>query len=68
LSVVVESGLALAFTTDGQNIPDDIMRPNVADMLNQALLLARSSDLEDEDTADWYDSEIAGKGGLMGAA
>lgn len=68
LSVVVESGLAVAFTTDGQNIPDDIMRPNVAEMLNQALLLARSSDLEDEDTADWFDSEIAGKGGLMGAA
>ncbi len=68
LSVVVESGLPVAYTTDGQNIPDDIMRPNVAEMLNQALLLARSSDLEDEDTADWFDSEIAGKGGLMGAA
>lgn len=59
LSVVVDAKLPVAYTTDGQNIPDDIDRPRVADLLGQAMDLAARSELQDEDTAEWFSDEMA---------
>lgn len=59
LSVVVDAKLPVAYTTDGQNIPDDIERPRVADLLGQAMDLATQSELLDEDTAEWFSDEMA---------
>lgn len=41
LSLALETGLALAWTTDGQRIPEDIQPANAAQAAHQALLLAR---------------------------
>lgn len=59
LSVVVDAKLPVAYTTDGQNIPDDIERPRVADLLGQAMDLAACSELQDEDTAEWFSDEMS---------
>lgn len=68
LSVVIEAKLPVAYTTDGQNIPDDIERPRVADLLGQALDLASRSELQDEDTAEWFSDEMAPQPAFDGAA
>lgn len=68
LSVVVDARLSVAYTTDGQNIPDDIERPRVADLLGQAMDLASRSELQDEDTAEWFGDEMAQQPAFDGAA
>jgi flagellar biosynthesis protein FlhF len=68
LSVVVDARLPVAYTTDGQNIPDDIERPRVADLLGQAMDLASRSELQDEDTAEWFGDEMAQQPAFDGAA
>lgn len=68
LSVVVDAQLPVAYTTDGQNIPDDIERPRVADLLGHAMELATRSELQDEDTAEWFSDEMAQQPAFDGAA
>lgn len=68
LSVVVDARLPVAYTTDGQNIPDDIERPQVSDLLNHAMTLASRSDLQDEDTAEWFNDEMVDQHAYDGAA
>lgn len=43
LSLTLESGLPVAWSTDGQRIPDDIQEGKASSLFHQALLLARQS-------------------------
>lgn len=58
LSVVIEAQLPVAYTTDGQNIPDDIERPNAKRLINHAIALAKDVSLDDDMVADYYADAI----------
>ncbi|MVF10901.1 flagellar biosynthesis protein FlhF [Ketobacter sp. MCCC 1A13808] len=59
LSMVIESQLPIAYTTDGQNIPDDLQRPNATRLLNHAIALAKGYRMDEAEVADYYSDAIS---------
>jgi len=59
LSVAIESQLPIAYITDGQNIPDDIARPQATRLINHAIALAKEYRPDDELVADMYSDAMA---------
>ncbi|MCP5017050.1 MAG: flagellar biosynthesis protein FlhF [Ketobacter sp.] len=59
LSVAIESQLPIAYITDGQNIPDDIARPQATRLINHAIALAKEYRMDDALVADMYSDAIS---------
>ncbi len=59
LSVAIEAQLPIAYITDGQNIPDDIARPQPSRLINHAIALAKESRADDSLVADMYSDALA---------
>ena len=65
LSVAIESQLPIAYITDGQNIPDDIDRPQPSRLINHAIALAKEYRADDGLVADLYnDAMLSADSGL----
>ena len=60
LSVIIENRLAMAYVTNGQNIPDDIQRPKANQLINLAVSLSREADYEESDIADMFAEVMVG--------
>lgn len=60
LSVAIESQLPIAYITDGQNIPDDIARPNATRLINHAIALAKEYRMDEDLVADMYNDAMSG--------
>lgn len=58
LSVAIEAQLAIAYITDGQNIPDDIAHPHATRLINHAIALAKGYSMDDEQVADFYSNAL----------
>jgi flagellar biosynthesis protein FlhF len=59
LSVAIESQLPIAYITDGQNIPNDIERPQATRLINHAIALAKEYHMDDALVADMYSDAMA---------
>ncbi|MEE2730493.1 MAG: flagellar biosynthesis protein FlhF [Pseudomonadota bacterium] len=59
LSVAIESQLPIAYITDGQNIPDDIARPNATRLINHAIALAKEYRVDEDLVADMYNDAMS---------
>lgn len=60
LSVIIENRLAMAYVTNGQNIPDDIQRPKANQLINTAVALSREVDYEESEIADMFAEVMVG--------
>ena len=60
LSVAIESQLPIAYITDGQNIPDDIARPNATRLINHAIALVKEYRMDEDLVADMYNDAMSG--------
>ncbi|MBA57456.1 MAG: flagellar biosynthesis protein FlhF [Pseudomonadales bacterium] len=60
LSVAIESQLPIAYITDGQNIPDDIARPNATRLINHAIALAKEYRMDEDLVVDMYNDAMSG--------
>ena len=60
LSVIIENRLAMAYVTNGQNIPDDIQRPKANQLINMAVALSREADYEESEIADMFAEVMVG--------
>ncbi|MDX1695235.1 MAG: flagellar biosynthesis protein FlhF, partial [Ketobacteraceae bacterium] len=60
LSVIIENRLAMAYVTNGQNIPDDIQRPKANQLINLAVSLSRDADYEESEIADMFAEVMVG--------
>lgn len=60
LSVIIENRLAMAYVTNGQNIPDDIQRPKANQLVNLAVSLSREADYEESEIADMFAEVMVG--------
>ena len=60
LSVAIESQLPIAYITDGQNIPDDIARPNATRLINHSIALAKEYRMDEDLVADMYNDAMSG--------
>jgi len=58
LSVAIEAQLPIAYITDGQNIPDDIARPQPSRLINHAIALAKENKADDSLVADLYSDAL----------
>lgn len=54
LSVAIEAQLPIGYITNGQNIPDDIDRPEAQGMVSQTVTIAKENQIEDSLVADLY--------------
>lgn len=68
LSVVIEHRLSVAYTTNGQNIPDDIDQVKPKSLVNQAIALTKEATLDDELAADCFHDSLQTKNGAFTAA
>ena len=59
LSVAIESQLPIAYITDGQNIPDDIARPNATRLINHSIALAKEYRMDEDLVADMYNDAMS---------
>ncbi len=59
LSMVIETQLPIAYTTDGQNIPDDFAIPHATSLLNHAIALAKGHRMDDAEVADYYSDALS---------
>ncbi|PCJ29925.1 MAG: flagellar biosynthesis protein FlhF [Moraxellaceae bacterium] len=68
LGVVIEHQLSVAYTTNGQNIPDDIAQAKPKNLVNQAISLTKNATLDDELAADCFNESMPITNGAFSAA
>ncbi|OUS03208.1 flagellar biosynthesis protein FlhF [Gammaproteobacteria bacterium 42_54_T18] len=68
LNVAIEHQLSVAYTTNGQNIPDDIEQAKSRNLLNQAIALTKQATIDDELAADCFNESIRTDNGEFTAA
>jgi len=68
LNVAIEHQLSVAYTTNGQNIPDDIEQAKSRNLVNQAIALTKQATIDDELAADCFNESIRTDNGEFTAA
>ena len=68
LNVAIEHQLSVAYTTNGQNIPDDIEQAKPRNLVNQAIALTKQATIDDELAADCFNESIRTDNGEFTAA
>ncbi len=68
LNVAIEHQLSVAYTTNGQNIPDDIEQAKPRNLVNQAIALTKQATIDDELAADCFNESIRTDDGEFTAA
>ena len=68
LGVAIEHQLSVAYTTNGQNIPEDIAPAKPKNLVNQAISLTKQATLDDEFAAGCFNESMSKIKGAFSAA